>query len=216
MPIRRLLFACLPLALGCCTLCAEIIDRIAIAVGNQVITTGQIDEEIRLTAFLNRDQLDLSGDKKKAADRLIEQTLVKRDMELSRYPLPALSEAAEALKSVKARYSTEAQYQQALQLYGITEDGLTHRLWWQMTLMRFIDYRFRPGIQVPDADIQTYYQQQLDKWRQQGITPIPTLEDSRESIEQLLTEQRIDLALDKWLADARTQMSVRYLNEDTP
>jgi len=195
-------------------LCGEIIDRIAISVGNQVITEGQIDEEIRLTAFLNRDKLDLSAEaRKQAAGRLVEQTLVKRDMELSHYPLPSLDEAAAALKSVTASYPSGAQYQQALDLYGITEDSLQKRLLWQMTLMRFIDYRFRPGIQVPDADIQAYYQQQLAKWRQQEVKPIPSLEDSRESIEQILTEQRIDHALDKWLEEKRGQEPIRYHDE---
>jgi hypothetical protein len=193
---------------------AEIIDRIAIAVGNQVITQGQIDEEIRLTAFLNKTQLDLSPEeKKKAAGRLIEQTLVKREMELSRYPLPDPGEVDVALKSVKAGYFPEAQYQQALQQYGITEEALRRRLQWQMTLMHFIDFHFRPGIQVPDTDMHAYYQQQLTKWQQQGLKSIPTFDDARESIEQILTEQRIDQAVDRWLAETRSQVPIRYLDE---
>ena len=208
------ILACCLLPASCFSLRSEIIDRIAISAGNQVITEGQIDEELRLTAFLNRDQMDLTpSGKKKAADRLIEQTLVKRDMDLSHYPLPALTDADEALKSLKARYSGEGQYQQALQQYGIGEDGLKHRLWWQMTLLRFIDYRFRPGIQIPDKDMQAYYQQQLANWQQQGTKPIPSFEDTRDSIEQILTEQRIDQALDRWLADTRTQLAIRYHDE---
>ena len=82
-----------------------------------------------------------------------------------------------------------------------------------MTLMRFIDYRFRPGIQIPDKDMQAYYQQQLATWRQQGTKPIPSFEDTRDSIEQILTEQRIDQALDRWLADTRTQVAIRYHDE---
>jgi hypothetical protein len=193
---------------------AEIIDRIAIIVGKEIITYGQINEDVRLTAFLNRDRLDLSAEqRKKAADRLIEQALVQRDMDLSRYPLPGIEEATAALKDNQARFSTLPQYQQALEQYGITEDGLKRRLWWQMTLMRFIDFRFRPAVQIPDTDIQAYYKQQLDKWQKQGATPVPTLDESRESIEQILTEQRIDEALDKWLAETRTQVIVRYQDE---
>ncbi len=195
-------------------LSAEIIDRIAISVGNQVITQSQIDEEVRLTAFLNQEQLNLDAEeKKKAAGRLVEQTLVRREMEFSRYPLPALSEADEALKSIRARYLTEGEYLQTLETYGITEAALKQRLWWQATFLRFIDYRFRPGIQVPDSEVQAYYQQELDKWKQEGIQPVPKLEDVRGSIEQTLTEQHIDQELDRWLADTRTQVAVRYHNE---
>ena len=53
---------------------SEIIDRIAVSVGNQVITSDQITDEIRVTALLNHKNIDLSGDeRKKAAERLIEQ-----------------------------------------------------------------------------------------------------------------------------------------------
>ena len=77
------------LAPGLGLLSGEIIDRMAVSVGNQVITEGQIDEEIRLTAFLNHEQPGASvTERKKAAGRLIEQALIKRDMDLSRYPPP--------------------------------------------------------------------------------------------------------------------------------
>jgi hypothetical protein len=193
---------------------AEIIDRIAISVSNQVITESQITEDIRLTAFLNEEKPNLQDDeRKKAAGRLIEQTLVRREMEFSHYPLPAMSDAAQPLEILKARYKTDAEYQQALDSYGITEDGLKRRLWWQATFLRFIDYRFRPGIQIPDGDVRAYYQQQLDKWKQEGVNPVPGLDEVRSSIERTLTEQRIDQAVDRWLADTRTQVNIRFHDE---
>jgi hypothetical protein len=210
---RLLAAACLLLA-SFWILTAEIIDRIAISVGNLVITESQVEEEIRLTAFLNQDKLNLdNAERKKAAGRLIEQTLVRREMEFSHYPLPPLSDAAKSLETLKTRYKTQADYPQALDSYGITEDGLKRRLWWQETFLRFIDYRFRPGIQIPDADVKAYYQQQLDKWKQEGLQPIPNLEDVRASIEQTLTEQRIDQAMDRWLTETRTQVVIRFHDE---
>jgi hypothetical protein len=202
------------LAPGSWILPAEIIDRIAISVGNQVVTESQVDEEVRLTEFLNQEKLNLDGaEKKKAGGRLIEQALVKREIEFSRYPAPDVSEAGEAVQKIAARYKTQTEYEQALQAYGITGTGLTQRLWWQATFLRFVDYRFRTGIQIPDADVQAYYQQQLDKWKQEGIQPIPTLEDVRGNIEQTLTEQRIDQAMDRWLADTRAQVTIRFHDE---
>ena len=192
---------------------AEIIDRIVITVANQVITQSQVDEEIRVTAFLNRDKLDLSADaKKEAANRLIEQALIKREMDLSRYPLPQLSDTGESLRTLKAMYPSEAEFQNALQSYGITADELSRRLWWQLTLLRFIDYRFRPGIQIPAADVQAYYRQQVSEWEQKGTKPIPTLEESRDQIEEILTQKRIDKALDQWIKDTRSQVTITYLD----
>lgn len=194
-------------------LCGEIIDRIVITVGNQVITQSQIDSEIRVTAFLNRESEDLSADaRKQAANRLIEQALIKREMDLSRYPLPELSDASESLQSLTEMYPTEADFEKALQTYGITVDELTRRLWWQLTLLRFIDYRFRPGIQIPAADVQAYYRQQVSEWEQKGTKPIPSLEESRDQIEEILTQKRIDQALDQWIEDTRSQVAITFVD----
>jgi hypothetical protein len=192
---------------------SEIIDKIVITVANQVITQSQIDDEIRVTAFLNREKVDLSADaRKQAAARLVEQALIKREMDISHYPLPELSDAGESLEALKATYSTESEFQNALQASGITADELTLRLWWQLTLLRFIDYRFRPGIQIPTADVQAYYRRQVLEWEQKGTKPIPTLDESRDQIEEILTQQRIDQALEQWMNDTRKQVTIHYLD----
>jgi hypothetical protein len=197
----------------CILLSADIIDRIAITVANQVITESQIEDEIRVTAFLNREKVDLDANaRKQAAARLIEQALIKREMDLSRYPLPELSEAGESLSSIQAMYPSEAEFQSALQASGVTVDELTRRLWWQLTLLRFIDYRFRPGIQIPPSDVQAYYRQQVSEWQQKGTNPVPTMEESRDQIEEILTQKRIDQALEQWIQDTRKQVAISYLD----
>jgi len=191
---------------------AEVIDRVAISIGTQVITENQIDAEVRLTDLLNKQSPDLSaGARKAAAGRLIEQTLVRREMDLSRYPLPSLSDADASLKDVKDGYRSDAEYRDALARYGVTETELKERLWWQLTVLRFIDYRFRPGIQVSDAEIKAYYDEQLPTWKKDGKNP--ELPDVRNQIEATITEQRVDESLDRWLVEARGQVAVRYHNE---
>lgn len=206
---------CLWLALlACWLLSADIIDRIAISVGNQAITESQIDNEVRVTQFLNGDKLNVSAsERKQAAGRLIEQALVKREMELSRYPLPALNEGNEQLQMLKAGYQTQAQFEEALRAYGITQDDLSRRLWWQLTILRFVDFRFRPGIQVQDQEVQAYYNKQVARWREESSKSIPTLQEARGQIAEILTQQRIDDALDKWLESERMQVMIRYHDE---
>jgi hypothetical protein len=210
----RTFFWILP-CLFCIVLRAEIIDRIVITVANQVITQSQVDDEIRVTAFLNREKVDLSAEaKKEAAARLIEQALIKREMDISRYPLPALSDAGAPLQSRKAMYASEAAFEDALRDYGITADELTRRLWWQLTLLRFIDYRFRPGIRIPAADVQAYYRAQVTQWEQNGTKPIPSLEEARDRIEEILTQKQIDKALEQWIKDTKGQVTINYLDPE--
>ena len=206
----------LPLALAvlALTATAEIIDRIAVSVGNQVITEDQVNDEIRVTAFLNHDQPDLTpAEKRKAAERLVEQTLIRREMALTHYPIPPLFDADAKMKEIEAGYPNRDAFLKALQQYGISEDDLRQRLWWQATLLKFIDERFRPTVQLSNAEIRQYYREQVQKWREQHVSPIPTFEESRSAMEQALMEERVDQALDRWLGDARTQVDIRYRKE---
>jgi hypothetical protein len=193
---------------------AEIVDRIAVSVGNQVITERQILDEIRMTAFLDNKVPDLSQTgKKAAAERLIEQTLVRREMELGHYPVPELSETEPLEQELHTKYGSGADFSRALANAGIAEPNLKQHLLWQLTLLRFIDYRFRPSVQIPDSAIKAYYDKQRAEWKKQGIDPIPSLEDSRTNIEKILTEQRVDRALDRWLGDSRTRIEILYRKE---
>lgn len=191
----------------------EVIDRIAVSVGNQVITTDQINDEIRITAFLNRTQPNLTvEEKKKAAERLIEQALIRREMDLTHYPLPAVTEADPLVKKAAAEYPDRPAFLAALARDGVSEDDLRQRLWWQLTLLKFIAERFRPSVQVTTAEIRQYYRQQVEKWREQGAKEIPSFEDSRDAMEKALTEERVNQVMDRWLGDARTQIDIRFRN----
>lgn len=138
---------------------------------------------------------------------------MRRDMEFTHYPLPALSEADATLGEVRDRYPTPAAFDDDLRKYGITADELKEHLWWQLTMLRFIDYRFRPAIQISDAEIKDYYAKKRAEWEREGVAKIPTLEDSRADIEKILTDERVDQAVDRWLGDARTRLDILYHDE---
>jgi hypothetical protein len=79
--------------------------------------------------------------------------------------------------------------------------------------LRFVDFRFRPGIQVQDSDVQEYYKQQVATWQKEGMQSIPSFGEARGQIEEILTQQRIDEAMNQWLSEVRMQVSVRYRDE---
>ena len=191
---------------------AEIIDRIAVSIGNSVITESELIEEIRVTAFLNHSEpLLTSEEKHNAAERLIKQRLFKRDMGLSHYPMPAIEEGTKVAAAM--RTPDPAGFDSDLERCGITEEILAKHLWWQITLLQFLDYRFRSAIQLQEADIADRYQKMKEDWEKKGETSIPTIEEARASIEKLLTDERVDQAADRWLGDARTQMDIRFHKE---
>jgi hypothetical protein len=194
---------------------AEIIDRIAITVGRQVITELQLDEELRVTALLNHQAIarDIEA-KRGAADRLVEQLIVNHEMALSHSPLPADDETENYLQQVRVDYGGEARLDQALAAYNLSETTLREHLTLQLTTLRFIELRFRPNEGVSEADIQNYYQRETTAWKANhpGEAP-PRFEPSRESIRKTLIEARTDEVLTTWLEESRKQLNIIYLDK---
>ena len=195
---------------------AEIIDRIAVALDNQVITTSEITLEIRLTTFLNGDALEFSPDaRRKAAGRLVEQTLIRREIQVGRYTAPAPEEAEPMLKEIQGqRFHSAEEFRRALADYGVSEDEVKAHLLWQLTLLRFIDVRFRPGVQVTDAEIESYFAGNQAKLQMQSATSKRlSLDDLRGQIRETLTQEAADKQLDVWLAEVRKRTRIELHQE---
>ena len=194
---------------------AAIIDRIAVSVGNRVITVADLDREVRITAFLNNAKPDFSAaNKRKTAERMVDQTLIRSEIEVSRYLLPTAGEIDAALRELKNRYADEPAYRGALAQYGISEDDLKTMLLWQLTLVRFIDARFRPGVQIGDEDIRKYFNEHVRPTLEQAHPgKSASLDDYREGIEQTLTGEAANQQVEQWLKDARGRTRIDYHEE---
>ncbi len=121
----------------------------AVVAGTRVIKDSDIEREIRLTDFLNGDKLDLSpAARRKAAQRLIDQAMIHREVDLGRYSPPTAAEVDAFLQQVrKQRFKDEAQFRQALRNYGITK-RFEAQVRWQIAVLHFIEQRFRPAVLV--------------------------------------------------------------------
>jgi hypothetical protein len=202
------LAAAAPLA---CRLHAEIIDRIAVSVGHRVISTSDLDLQIRVSAFLNGVKPDWSAAARRAmAQRMVEQTLIRTELETSNYPVPSIADVEPEFEAFRARfYPKPADFVQALAASGIAERDLKAELLWQRTLTQFIDLRFRPGVQVTEEEIRQYFStvvEPLAKAAHPGATV--ELKDYRDEIETKLTGDRADAEMDKWLKEARKRTEV--------
>jgi hypothetical protein len=132
---------------------AEVLDRIAVTAGKDVIAASEIVEELRLTDFLNQSPLDFgSTARRAAAERLVDQYLIRNEMRLEAFPQPQAGAAEQTLHQFKqSHFHTQAQYQAALQKYGITEEELKQHLLWQVAALRFTGQRFGQGEKELDA-----------------------------------------------------------------
>jgi peptidyl-prolyl cis-trans isomerase SurA len=191
---------------------AVVLDRIAVVAGTHVIKTSDIDRDIRLTDFLNRAPLNLTPTaRREAAERLITQQIIRDEIVSGGYRRPP--EAEVILLEAELRRDrfagSEQQFNEALQRYRLTEAELREQLLWQITVLRFIDQRFRGGVVVTDEDVRTYYDRHAAELRQEN--PKDSSFDALESkIRSALEGERINQGFNEWLDQARKSARVEF------
>jgi hypothetical protein len=211
--MRRLLLLILCLA---ATSAAEVIDRVAVTVAKRVITYSDIVTGIRLSAFLNQSEPDLGAtSRKQAAQRLVDQALFEAEMEIGSYTSPQMKEIEPELAALKkGNYPSEESYRAALARYRISEESLRRYLLQQLAVLRFIDARFGPGVQLLETDVRDYYAGRFVKqWENTSKKPIPPLEEVSATIEESLRAEQVDRLVDQWLEEAKNRARIEYKPE---
>jgi hypothetical protein len=199
------------IALGLAASCAglDVIDRIVATVGSQIITESEVRAATRIAALLNEQPLDLGAEaRRQTTGRLIEQALLRQEMTASRFTMPGPVEAEQALGKLKQESNlSEEGFRLLLVKYGVREEQLQNHLWWQIAILRFCEFRFGADLQVSATDVEEYYR---TKFRDDQA---PKLDDVRESIEKILTAERANQSLDRWLRDSRAKTRIEVREE---
>ena len=186
---------------------AGVIDRVAVVVGNQVITESEVLLEVRLTEFFNGQALDLGSDQRKAAaERLVDQQLIRNEMQIGGYPMPAESEGEAALRKFQQEnYPGIPAFRAALEEHGLTEDEVKRHLLWQAAAMRFTDLRFHMAIAAPAAP-STDQSQSAN--RASPVAPSPSA--GRSPSADGSTDTAVEDQMEVWLKEARSNTRIQF------
>jgi parvulin-like peptidyl-prolyl isomerase len=191
-----------------------VIDRIAIVVGDAIIKDSDIDRDVRVTDFLNGQPLNMSASARKAAaNRLIDQLLIRREVRIGDYPRATMKEAEQELSELeKQRFHTQAALQSALKRYGLTDLQVREQFQWQLTVLRFIDARFKPAVFISDEAVQKYYSEHEAELRREhpGNASLDALSGE---IRDTLAGEEVNKLFFSWLDENRNQTKIQYLEE---
>ena len=115
----------------------------------------------------------------------------------------------------KEHYANEVELQRDLKERQIPEDELRRYLQVQLRTLRFIEFRFRAGVQVTEQEVQGYYQKEfLPAWKdKEKEKEPPPLDQVNDDIEEILISRQVDANTEEWLAHARKLTAVRYREE---
>ncbi len=193
---------------------AAVIDRVAIVVGGRwIVKDSDIERDVRATEFLNGQPLNLGkAARKESANRLIDQLFIRREILIGDYPQATPQQADQQIERLKkGKYKTEAAFQSALQRYGMSEVEMRTQFQLQLTVLQFIDVRFKPAVLVTDDEVEKYYRNHAAALRHDN--PGKSLDDLREQIRDLIAGERVNQQFFAWLNDQRKNSKVEFLEE---
>ncbi len=211
------------LSLACIAASATaVIDRVAIIVGKRVVKRSDIERDLRASQFLNGEPPNLSAAaRKKVADRLITQELIRQEIMAGGYIRPSDQDVSAFIQKLRRERfgNSEAQMNAALARHGLTADQLRQYLLWQLTALQFIDQRFRSGVLVTEEDIRAYYDAHRSELKQ--LNPQnDSLQAVEPKIREIITGERVNQNFEEWLEQAKRRMRIDYrdpaLREESP
>jgi len=193
---------------------SEVIDRIVATVNGQIILLSDWEDSLRFEAFSSGRPLDrfTAEERKAVLDRLIDRELLREQLHAADIQHATAEEVAQRVGEIRKQYAeaeTELGWRAILDRYRLNEDGLKSRVATELDLMRLVDARLRPTVNVDSKSIESYYNQELlPQLRQSGAQNVP-LAEVTSKIKELLTQKKISQLLITWLQSLRAGSQIR-------
>ena len=202
---------------------AMVLDHAIAVVNRHLILASDLDDEIRLSILDPNNATQAELTRQDALEKLISRTLIEQQIRQEDMPAiePTPDEVTARLGEIRAELPvcqrekcvTEAGWKRFLAGHGLTEQRVEAYLRYRLEILRFIEQRFRQGIQISDQQIASYYQDTLLPQYAPGETA-PSLDEVTPRIQEILLQQQVNVLFDNWLTNLRQQGDVEVLDRD--
>jgi hypothetical protein len=112
---------------------------------------------------------------------------------------------------VRLNCASDAGWKAFLASHGLTAERVDSYLRFRLEILRFVEQRFRQGIQITAQEIESYYHDTLLPQYAVGEAT-PTLDKVSQRIQEILLQQQVNVLFDEWLENLRKQGDVEVLD----
>jgi hypothetical protein len=182
----------------------RVVDRIVARIEDDIILESQVRE---LGAFQQLIEGHAESDEQLLSE-LIEQWMVKSEAAAMRFPQPAQSEVNRELGRLTSSFPSPQAYAAKLHELGLSAAQVRELLTRQIFIERYLDYKFRPSVQIENADMEAYYQKELLPELAKNKQPVPREADVEEQIREVLVQRAISSLTAKWLDETKSRLKI--------
>ncbi|MEP6716029.1 MAG: hypothetical protein ABJC09_10680, partial [Terriglobia bacterium] len=143
--------------------------------------------------------------KRKSAERLVDQQIIRNEVSTGGYERATDADAGAMLKQIRnERFNARDDLlKRSMTEYRLTDEQVQAQLVWQLTVLKFIEQRFRAGVLVTDDEVRAWYDQHPEVQKVSFAKAAPQIRTTLEG-------NLINKDFETWLDDARKNTHVEY------
>jgi peptidyl-prolyl cis-trans isomerase SurA len=189
------------------------IDRLIAAVNGVVVTEGDLNLARSLNAILFYGKNAEASSRSEDIERLIERELMRQELQNFSMAEAEDRDVEARLRSLRDAFAPKGGLSALLQRTGLRESELISHIRLESSILRFVDFRFRPFVSVSEEEIKTYYETRLVPQLRVSKIELPALDQISAKIEVILREEKVNTVLDQWMKEVRRSSRIEYFDD---
>ncbi len=204
------LFLFLPQQAGLAQGKTTLVDRVRAAVNGEVITQSDVNLEVAMY-LLDGAESSFSREEVEriALDRIIDRRLLLVEMRNRGAPEANRAEVEKEMRRIKSKLESDSRLAEEIRGLQVTEEMLRRAVVERLTILAFVEQRFRPEVEVRPAEIESYYNSRLVPEMRRTGERQPPLAEVEGEIRELLIQRKINQRLEEWLRQRRQTALVK-------
>ena len=187
----------------------QVVDRIVARVEDDIITLSGLRQ---LAAYQQLIE-GRAEPEDRLRSELIEQWVINNEATAAHFPEPAASEVDHEVTQIENRSPSPQAYRERLTALALSAADVRRMVTREIYLARYLDYKFRPSVQVSDDDIAKYYRDELVRaLTAKGEKP-PALSAVNDQISELLIQKGIDDRAASWMDQTKSRLKIEIEDE---
>ena len=200
----------------------EVVDKTVATIGDgvgnpELITYSDLLWSLALQPGVPLDP-PTSEDLNRALQLLINQRLFALEAERLPRAAPTESEIDQEIKRVLAQFPSTAEFEKRLRTVGfdsVRDENFERMMAQRVAIEKYLDFRFRSFVVITAQDEDKYYRGVFipDFRRRNPGLLMPTLDEMRVRINQILTEEKVASDIERFLDFAKRRNEIIVLSE---
>jgi hypothetical protein len=191
---------------------SEEIDRLLASVNGKVITEG----DLKIARILNPVLFGSNAfsDSEQGLSQLIDFELLSQELKNFGMTKEDEGEIESRIQSLRASYASKGGLPAFLKECGLQESELISYLRLTSSMLQYVNFRFRPFINVTQEEIQSYYENILKPQMDGRKGALPPLEEVSAKIEEVVRESKITESYNQWIASVRRNARIERFDKE--